>query len=120
MIVERSRRSEWTDWNPDDLDVLRQKLESEEPIPPLDVSQCPRQLNLEDILMILSIEHPDAFKDIRKRMRDIDCEIADFEMYNKLIMSHNFSLHKRIQDKVNRFKLPEDFEKLQQIADSLL
>lgn len=119
--MERSRRGEWTDWNPNELDVLKQKLESEKPIPPLDVSQCPQQLNIEDILMILSEEHPDAFKDIQKRMRDIDREITDFEMYNKLILSHNFGMHKRVQDKVNRFiKLHEDFEKLQQIADNLL
>lgn len=120
MDVHKNRRGEWTDWNPDNIPSLEQKLTTEEPIPPLDTGECPQPLTLDDVLFILSVHHPEAYEDIRRRQREVSGEIADFEMWNKLIMEHNYNLHRKTKEKAERMTANTDFNLLEAIADCML
>ena len=98
MKVFRNNPRPQTEYNPDKIDELNDLLFTDEPIPPL--AGKPKELNRENVLDILKLEYPDVFKDIHQRIRRREMEIADFEMYSKLITDHNFNIHRKAMDRV--------------------
>ena len=104
-MMNITNMQKFTEWNPDKIDELHELLYSNKPIPPLDTkNDKPRELNREELLDILEIEYPEVYSDILKRIRKRDLEIAQFEMYSKLITDHNYNLHHQMTKEIERIE----------------